>query len=144
MLSAFKNRSHESFDRKEKLVVGSDRKFGFTFAVVFFLLSISTLLIPVYVRVVLILACVITTAVAMMEPHRLHSANVQWMRFGMLLGKVISPVILAFLFYAVFLPVGLLLKLVRKDILNLKLKPEADSYWIDSTLAPPTSMKDQF
>jgi hypothetical protein len=144
MLSAFKNRSHESFDRKEKLVVGSDRKFGFTFAVVFFLLSVSTLLIPVYVRVVLILACVITTAVAMMEPHRLHSANVQWMRFGMLLGKVISPVILAFLFYAVFLPVGLLLKLVRKDILNLKLKPEADSYWIDSTLAPPTSMKDQF
>jgi len=144
MLSGFKNRSHESFDRKEKLVVGSDRKFGFTFAIVFFLLSISTLLIPVYVRAVLILACVITTAVAMLEPHRLHSANVQWMRFGLLLSKVVSPVILAFLFYAVFLPVGLFLKLVKKDILNLRLKPELNSYWVDSTLSAPTSMKDQF
>lgn len=144
MLSSFKNRSHESFDRKEKLVVGSDRKFGFTFAAVFFLLSISHLLIPIYVRGVLIVACLITTAVALMEPGRLHTANVQWMRFGMLLSKIISPVILAVLFYAVFLPVGLFLKLIKKDILNLTLKPKADSYWTDSTLAPPMSMKDQF
>lgn len=144
MLSFLKNRSHESFDRKEKLVVGSDRKFGFTFAVVFFLLSISSLLIPIYVRGVLIVACLITTAVALMEPQRLHKANIQWMRFGHLLSKIISPFILAVLFYAVFLPVGVILRIIKKDILNLQLKPNAESYWIDSTAAPPTSMKDQF
>lgn len=144
MLSSFKNRSHESFERKEKLVVGSDRKFGFTFAAVFFLLSISSLLIPFYVRAVLVVGCLIFTAFALMEPQRLHPANVLWMRFGLLLGKVVSPVILAILFFLVFLPVGLFLRLIKKDILNLTLKPKLSSYWIDSTEAPSTSMKDQF
>jgi hypothetical protein len=139
-----KNLSHESFDRKEKLVVGSDKKFGYTFAVVFFLLSISRLLIPFYIRCVFILFSVLFAAFALLEPAKLHSLNRLWMKLGQLLGKIVSPVILAVLFYLVFLPVGLILKLVKKDILNLKLLPDSRSYWIDSSLSPKSSMKDQF
>jgi hypothetical protein len=139
-----KNRTHESFDRKEKLVVGSDKKFGYTFAIVFFLLSISHLLIPFRLRVVFILLSIIFSAFVLLEPQRLHPLNVLWMKFGHLLSKIVSPVILAVLFYLVFLPVGFFLKLIKKDILNLSLKPDVRSYWIDSTLSPKSSMKDQF
>jgi hypothetical protein len=111
---------------------------------VFFLLSISHLLIPFRLRVVFILLSIIFSAFALLEPQRLHPLNVLWMKFGHLLSKIVSPVILAVLFYLVFLPVGFFLKLIKKDILNLSLKPDVRSYWIDSTLSPKSSMKDQF
>ena len=139
-----KNRSHESFDRKEKLVVGSDRKFGFTFAALFFLMSISSLLIPRPVRAVLVILCVVFLACSLLEPQRLHPVNVLWMRFGQLLSKIVSPFILAVLFYLVFLPVGFLLKLFKKDILKLEIDKRQSSYWVDTSEAILTSMKDQF
>lgn len=139
-----KNFSHESFDRKAELVVGSDKKFGYVFAVVFFLLGISSLIITFYLRLFLFALSLLFLAAALLNPSVLHPVNKLWMRFGLLLNKIISPVILAVLFFAVFMPVGLILRLFRKDILNLRLDKSLKSYWIDSTQTLPTSMKDQF
>lgn len=139
-----KNFSHESFDRKDELVVGSDKKFGYVFAIVFFLLGISSLIITFYLRLVLFGLSFSFLAAALLNPDTLRPANKLWMRFGLILNKVISPIILAVLFFAVFMPVGLILKLFRKDILNLRLNKSLKSYWIDSTQTLPTSMKDQF
>lgn len=139
-----KNFSHESFDRKEELVVGSDKKFGYLFAIVFFLLGISSFIITFYLRLVLFGLSFSFLAAALLNPSVLHPVNKLWMRFGLLLNKIISPLILAILFFGVFMPVGLILRIFRKDILNLRLNKSLKSYWIDSTQTLPTSMKDQF
>ena len=139
-----KNLSHESFDRKEELVVGSDKKFGYVFAALFFLIGISSLLISAKIRALFFMLSVSFLAAALLNPSALHPLNKLWMRFGLLLNKVVSPLVLAVLFFLVFTPLGLALRLFGKDVLNLKIQKNIKSYWIDSTQTLPTSMKDQF
>ena len=139
-----KNFSHESFERKEQLVIGSDKKFGYLFAAVFFFLSVSSFAVGFYLRLLLLTLSLIFLACALLNPQVLRPVNKLWMRFGLLLNKIISPVILAILFLAAFVPVGLILKIFRKDVLNLRLNKNSKSYWIDSTQNVATSMKDQF
>ncbi|MEQ1723953.1 MAG: hypothetical protein ABL930_12315, partial [Pseudobdellovibrio sp.] len=62
---------------------------------------------------------------------------------GLFLNKIVSPIILFVLFFLVFLPIGLLLKIFRKDILSLKINKEQQSYWIKSETSS-TNMVDQF
>ncbi|MGZ3726171.1 MAG: hypothetical protein ACXWQQ_10225 [Pseudobdellovibrio sp.] len=136
--------SHESFNRKEKLFLGSDSKFGYTFSVIFFILAVSPTLIHFRSRVVFIFLSLLFAAAATFEPKRLHKLNLAWARFGILLNKIISPIVLLILFYLVFLPLGAFLRVIKKDILNLTIDKNATSYWIDSTQFEETSMKDQF
>ena len=65
-----------------------------------------------------------------------------WIRFGELLGKIISPIVLAVVFFIVVTPIGLFMKILRKDLLNIKFTKDK-SYWIkrDKDLGP---MKNQF
>ena len=67
--------------------------------------------------------------------------NLLWFKFGMLLGKIVSPIIMAFVFFGVVTPTGLIMKLFNKDLLKLKRKNK-DSYWIDRK--SKSEMKNQF
>ena len=55
--------------------------------------------------------------------------NKVWAKFGEILGKIVSPIILAVIFFGIVTPIGLLLRLFRKDVLNLKLDNKS-SYWL--------------
>jgi hypothetical protein len=85
-------------------------------------------------------------AVALAKPELLAGLNRQWMKLGILLGKVVSPIALGVLFYCVITPIGLALRLAGKDPLRLKRDPAANSYWIprDPPGPPPGSMTNQF
>ena len=75
----------------------------------------------------------------------LHPLNRLWMRFGLLLHKVINPIVMGLLFYGTILPTGLVMRLRGKDLLRLKREPGAESYWIARTPGPaPETMRDQF
>lgn len=135
---------HENLNRSEKLKLGSDRKFGFTFTAIFVFASLhffrhSSFLFGISILSVSILTCLVT----MFKPVWLHSFNLSWMKFAKLLNAFISPIILFILFYAVFVPTGLILKICNKDILNLKKKSTSSTYWIKSS-SDLFSMKDQF
>lgn len=145
MFSNFKmQNTHESNNRKEKVFLGSDKKFGYTFSIIFFLFSVSPLLLSLSSRLTLIILSLLFAAAACLEPARLNPFNRAWSKLGLFLGKIISPLVLFILFYCVFLPVGLLLRFFKKDILNLTINKSASTYWIDSTQFENTSMKDQF
>ncbi len=135
--------THENFGRPEKIKPGSNRSFGLVFALVFFIISVSPVLFSHFMRFGFLTVSVIFLALALLDPTRLSELNKHWTRLGLLLGKLVSPLILGLLFFAVFLPIGLLLKLFKKDVLNLKWLPKDKSYWI---ISPPdiSSMKDQF
>ncbi len=83
---------------------------------------------------------------ALLYPAALNPLNRAWLKFGLLLHMVVNPIVMALLFYSTVLPTGLVMRAMGKDLLRLKPRPDADSYWIvrrPSGPAPET-MKDQF
>ena len=66
-----------------------------------------------------------------------------WVKFGELIGGVISKIILIILFYGLFTPISIILKILHKDLLHKKLDKKCQSYWINRTLQPG-SLKKQF
>jgi Saxitoxin biosynthesis operon protein SxtJ len=84
--------------------------------------------------------------VGMLRPAWLAPLNRLWMRFGLLLGAVVSPIALGLLFYGVLTPIGVLMRLFRSDPLRLRRDPSARSYWLPRQPPgpPPRSMDRQF
>ena len=68
--------------------------------------------------------------------------NKLWFKFGIFLGKVVSPIIMGVIFFFVVTPIGFLMRIFGKDVLNLKYNNEK-SYWIEKT-GPKSKMKNQF
>jgi hypothetical protein len=138
--------SHEVFVRDEKVAPGSDRSFGLVMALA--LAAVTALnawhagkLWPWTGGL-----AALFLAAALLRPALLHPLNLIWLRFGLLLHKVVNPVVMALLFYGTVLPTGLIMRLMGKDLLRLKRQPDADSYWIERQPPGPSpeTMRDQF
>jgi len=85
-------------------------------------------------------------AVALLVPHILAPLLRLWLKLGHLMSIVISPIILALMYVLAIVVTGVLIRLFGKDLLSLKLKPEAESYWIKRNPPGPKfkSLTDQF
>ena len=81
--------------------------------------------------------------ITIIRPNILTIFNKLWTKFGLLLGKVISPIIISLIFFFIITPIGLYFKVFRKDILNLKIIKKNSSYWINRK-NKIESMKKQF
>lgn len=138
--------AHEDLEREQHVEGSSDRAFGLVFAGVFLLVAGWPLLGGGEVRWWSAAVSGAFAAVALAKPELLAGLNRQWIKLGILLGKVVSPVALGILFYCVITPIGLALRLAGKDPLRLKRDPAAGSYWIprDPPGPPPGSMTNQF
>ncbi len=124
----------------------SDRSFGFVFAAVFALIGLYNLWHSGRAWPWLALVAAAFLAVALIRPALLAPLNKLWMKLGLLLGAIVNPLVLGLLFFLVFTPMALIARLVGKDFLRLKRRPEAKSYWIlrEPPGPEPVSMKDQF
>jgi hypothetical protein len=138
--------SHEDFSRADDLEVSSDRTFGVVFAVFFLAIALWPLFrghvprwwsLPVSGAFLLI---------ALARPGLLHAVNVLWTRVAVILNKVVSPVVTALMFYLIFTPVGMLMRMSGKDPLHLKPESNLKSYWIERRPPgpPPETMAQQF
>ena len=78
----------------------------------------------------------------MINSNFLTPLNILWFKFGIFLGKVVSPLILGFIFFIVVTPTGILVRFFKKDLLNLKFNSKK-SYWIEKS-GPKSKMKNQF
>ena len=78
----------------------------------------------------------------MLDSKILYPLNTTWFKLGLLLGKLISPIVMGVIFFLVVTPIGLLMRIFKKDLLNLS-KSSKNSYWIDKT-GPKSKMKNQF
>jgi Saxitoxin biosynthesis operon protein SxtJ len=138
--------SHEDLTREEEVEGSSDRSFGVVFAVVFLIVALLPLLHSGAVRWWSVGVSAAFAVVAFTVPSILAVPNRLWMKFGLLLAKIVSPIALGILFYLVFTPIGLLMRLSGKDPMRLKADPNAKSYWIDREPPgpPPQSMTNQF
>lgn len=126
--------------------MGSERSFGIVFAVVFTIIALWPLKNGGDIRMWAAIIAGVFLVTAVILPKLLQPLNTVWFKFGMLLHKIVSPIVMGILYFLTVTPIGLLLKLFRKDILNQKLDREADTYWI--TISPEkaaqSSMRNQF
>ena len=138
--------SHEDLSREDEVEGSSDRSFGLVFAAVFLIIALFPLLHSGAVRWWSVGVAAAFAVVAMVVPRVLAVPNKLWMKLGLMLAKVVSPIALGILFYLVFMPIGLVMRIAGKDPLRLRFDPAAKSYWIprDPPGPPPTSMTNQF
>jgi hypothetical protein len=137
---------HEQFSRQEKIQGSSDRSFGFVFAAVFAIVGLLPLLGQRGPRLWALGIAALFLVVALAKPTSLAPLNRVWFKFGLLLHRIVSPIILGILFYVVIVPTGALMRLFGKRPLQLQLEPTASSYWIPRVPPGPApeSMKNQF
>lgn len=138
-----RNLFHEKFDRKDVVKIGSEKSFGFTFGTIFLFFGSLPIAYQHSPRVGAMVLGFLFILVSVLKPAIFRVPNRIWFRLGLLLNRVVSPLILAILYYLVFTPVGLILKLFKKDILNLRIDKSQSTYWIKSESQTGT-MKDQF
>jgi hypothetical protein len=138
--------AHENLNREQHVEGSSDRSFGLVFAGLFLVIAIYPLFNGEAMRWWSSGVAIAFALVALVKPALLAGLNRLWIKLGVLLGKIVSPIALGILFYGVFTPLGLVMRLAGKDPLRLKFSPEADSYWIprDPPGPAPDSMNHQF
>ena len=137
---------HEDFSRRGEIEAGSERTFGIVFSAVFVIMGLYPLWHGEEARIwVLIMAGAFLLA-ALVAPRILRPLNRLWSRFGVLLHKLVSPVIMGLLFFVAVTPTALIMRLAGKDPLRLRLDPEARTYWIDRRPPgpEPQTMRNQF
>ena len=122
--------------------IGSNRNFGIVFCIVFLLIAFYQILKNGDIRVWSLVVAIIFIFLAIIDSKILSPLNYLWIKFGFLLGKFISPIVLAIIFFLVVTPISLLLKIFGKDVLLLK-KNESKSYWIQKN-DQKSRMKNQF
>ena len=137
---------HEFSARTAPTESSSDRSFGLVFAGFFALLAAygwwhASGRWPLYLGIagVFLLA-------ALVWPNVLKPLNRLWTKLGYVLGRIVSPLVLGLIFFVVMTPLGLLMRLLRKDTLRLRGNPGAGSYWIvrQPPGPPGETMRDQF
>ena len=126
----------------DEIKIGSNRSFGIVFFVVFLLISIYPLLNGENIKYWSLLVSLIFLILGFLKSKILTPLNKIWFKFGILLGRIISPFIMGIIFFFVVTPTGLLMRIFKKDLLKLKFNNDK-SYWIKKT-EPKSKMKNQF
>ena len=141
-----KTGTHEDFSRSHDVRGSSDRTFGLVLGAFFLLICLTPLRTGRPVRWWALAITVLFLVPALARPTLLHPLNRLWIRLGVLLGKVMNPIVTAVLFYVVFTPVGIVLRLLGKDPLHLKFHADHRTYWKDRLPPgpPPETMANQF
>ena len=120
----------------------SNKNFGIVFFVVFLLIAIFPLTNNGEIRIWSLIISSIFLILGMLNSKILTPLNNLWFEFGKFLGKIISPLIMGIIFFFVVTPIGLTMRLLGKDLLNLKFNLNK-SYWIEKN-DPKSKMKNQF
>ena len=121
----------------------SEKSFGVTFSIVFLIVSLFSLINSEDLRLWSLVVSVIFLLLAYLAPKILSIPNKLWFKFGMLLGSIVAPIVMALVYIATVLPTGFIMRLLGKDLLKQGLDKNTKSYWIERK-EPMGSMKNQF
>lgn len=123
---------------------GSDRNFGFVFAGVFLIAGLWPLVHAAAPRLWALGLAVLFAGVSLARPALLRPLNLLWFRFGLLLGRIVAPVVMGVLFFVAVTPVALIFRLQKKDPLHCRRDPAVRSYWVERDDTVGSSMRNQF
>ena len=122
--------------------LSSNRSFGIVFFIFFLLIAIYPLLNNEEIRFWSLVLSLLFLILGIFNSKILTPLNKIWFKFGILLGRIVSPVVLAIIFFLVVTPTGLIMRILGKDLLKLK-KNKNKTYWIKKE-KNLSNMKNQF
>ena len=126
----------------DEIKISSNRSFGIVFFIVFLLIALYPLLKGSDLRIWSLVISFVFLVLGLINSKILTPLNRLWFKFGLLLGRFISPLIMGIIFFVVVAPIGIIMRLLKKDLLNLKYNKK-ETYWIDKS-GPKSKMKNQF
>jgi len=125
-----------------KIKRSSNRSFGVVFSIVFLLIAFWPLLNEGQIRIWSMVLSIIFIILGLINSRLLTPLNILWFKFGIFLGKIISPLVMGIIFFFVVTPIAILMRLLQKDLLNLKYN-DSSSYWVKKDEIK-SKMKNQF
>ena len=126
----------------DEIKIGSNRSFGIVFFIVFSLIAVYPLINNGELRIWSLILSLVFLILGLLNSKILYPLNKIWFKFGLLLGRIVSPLVMAIIFFLVVTPIGLLMRILNKDLLNLKFN-KSKSYWIKKN-EQKSNMKNQF
>ncbi|MDC1378684.1 SxtJ family membrane protein [Pelagibacteraceae bacterium] len=128
--------------KKNNIKISSNKSFGIVFFIVFLIIAILPLLNDENIRIWSLIISIIFLILGLLNSRFLTPFNILWFKFGIFLGKIVSPIVMGIIFFFVVTPIALLMKMLKKDLLNLKFNKNY-SYWIEKNEIK-SKMKNQF
>ena len=123
--------------------MSSNRNFGVVFFIVFLVLGFWPAKSGGEINIFLILISFIFLFLAITKSKLLTPLNKLWFKFGMKLGAIIAPIVMSVVFFLVVTPIGIIMKIFGKDLINKKINKDTKTYWINRKKST-SSMKRQF
>ena len=130
--------------KKKENLKSSNKSFGIVFFLFFLVLSIFSFNNNNNNSYYLIIISIIFLFLGLRNSQLLTPLNKLWIKFGFLLGKIISPIVMAIVYFSVVFVTKIFLVLIKKDILNLKLDKNIKTYWVNKNNNEKSNMKNQF
>jgi len=127
---------------QKNIKLPTNRNFGIVFSVVFLLIALWPLLKQNDVRIWTLIISIIFLILGLLNSNILLPLNKLWFKFGILLGNIVAPIVMGIVYFLVVTPTGLIMRMFRKDLLNLK-KNNKNTYWIDKDNSN-SNLKNQF
>ena len=127
--------------KNKKIKMSSNRSFGLVFFAIFLIISIWPLLDNQDIRIWSLIISLIFLILGILNSNILKPLNKIWFKFGMFLGKIVSPIVMGLVYFLVVTPTGFIMRFLGKDLLKLK-KNKNNTYWLTKNYK--SSMKDQF
>ena len=126
----------------DDIKISSNRSFGIVFFIVFLLIALYPLTYSQDIRIWSVIISIIFLVLGLFNSKILTPLNKLWFKFGIFLGKIISPIIMGIIFFLVVTPIGLVMRIFGKDLLRLK-KDNSNTYWINRPNSE-SNLKNQF
>ena len=127
---------------ENKIKISTNRSFGIVFFIVFTAIGIWPILSSGEIRVWSLIVGAFFLVLGFFNSKLLTPLNKMWFKFGIFLGNFIAPFVMGLVFFLVVTPTGLIMRILGKDLLNLK-KTNKDTYWIDKDNTN-NNLKNQF
>ena len=113
--------------------IGSNRSFGVVFFIVFLIISLYPMLNNENIRIWSLIISFIFLVLGLLNSKLLNPLNIVWFKFGLFLGKIVSPIVMGIIFFLIVTPISIVMKIFGKDLLNLKYNNQK-SYWVEKMI----------
>jgi len=127
----------------QKIKIGSNKSFGIVFFVVFLIIGLYPLIYNDNPKIWSLIISAIFLFLGLINSKSLTPLNKVWFIFGIFLGKIVSPFVMGIIFFLVVTPIGFIMKILGKDLLQLKFNKNVQTYWIEKS-DQKSKMKNQF
>ena len=130
----------ENFSKIER---SSDKSFGMVFTIVFLIIALYPMIKSNNINLIALIISIVFFLFTFIRPQSLALLNILWQKFGKVLGGIVAPIVMFFVYFFTVVPTGLIMRLLGKDLLTQKINKNVDSYWVKRD-KPIGSMKNQF